>query len=90
MDEVIKNANGDLSILEQRFGFPDGYFKDGGGLVKVDINNPNDFSLRMPSGNEAGANNFYTPGGFTSGGTPEAVVNNIPNTDDYRSITFLN
>jgi predicted Fe-Mo cluster-binding NifX family protein len=90
VDEVIKNANGDLSILEQRFGFPDGYFKDGGGLVKVDINNPNDFSLRMPSGNEAGANNFYTPGGFTSGGTPEAVVNNIPNTDEYRSITFLN
>jgi hypothetical protein len=44
----------------------------------------------MPSGNEAGANNFYTPGGFTSGGTPEAVVNNIPNTDEYRSITFLN
>ena len=36
---------------------------------------PADFdNLRIPSGNEGGANDQWIPGGFTSGGVPEAVV----------------
>ncbi|MDN5724799.1 MAG: hypothetical protein L0G99_02550 [Propionibacteriales bacterium] len=31
--------------------------------------------LRMPSGNEAGANALWEPGGYTSGGMAEATVN---------------
>jgi len=30
--------------------------------------------LRIPSGNEGGANGQWIPGGYTSGGVPEAVL----------------
>ena len=30
--------------------------------------------IKIPSGNEDGANALWEPGGFTSGGVPEAVV----------------
>lgn len=34
--------------------------------------------MRVPSGNESGAwQDFWEPGGFTSGGIPEAVVDTI-------------
>lgn len=34
--------------------------------------------MRVPSGNESGAwQSFWEPGGFTSGGIPEAVVDTI-------------
>lgn len=31
----------------------------------------------MPSGNERGANNYWLPGGYSSGGIPEAVIDQI-------------
>jgi len=90
MDSIATSANGNISVFEKRLGFSEGYFQDGGGLVRIDIKDPKGYNLRMATGNEAGANDFYTPGGFTSGGSPEAVVNNIPNADDFRTITFMN
>lgn len=32
----------------------------------------------MPSGNEPGANEFWEPGGVTSGGVKEAVIDSTP------------
>jgi hypothetical protein len=32
----------------------------------------------MPSGNELGANGHWKPGGFTSGGIKEAVIDPAP------------
>jgi RHS repeat-associated protein len=89
VDKVIREANGDVSILEQRLGFKPGHFADGGGIVRVDINNPLFHNARMPSGMEKGANEFFKWGGYTSGGVPEAVVDQVPNTDACRKITFL-
>ncbi len=40
--------------------------------VRIDV--PNSTGLRMPSGNEAGANAQWIPGGYTSGGVMEAVI----------------
>lgn len=40
--------------------------------------NPSTLNLRIPSGNEVGANDFFTPGGFTADGTIEAVIDQIP------------
>ncbi|MFY9307573.1 MAG: hypothetical protein WAQ28_00850 [Bacteroidia bacterium] len=42
---------------------------------RIDINNPS--GLRMPSGNEPGANEFWIPGGKTSGGIFEVTVDQI-------------
>ena len=47
-------------------------------MCRVDVQNPNELDLRIPSGNEEGANKFFTPGGFTSDGQAEAVINPIP------------
>ena len=37
-----------------------------------------DLNIRVPSGNEATANDLWIPGGYTSGGVPEAITDTIP------------
>jgi len=49
--------------------------------VRVDIAFPS--GLRMPSGNNLGTNNFWEPGGYTSGGIKEAVIGPTPS-DTYK------
>ena len=77
-DKVIKNSNGNIHYIEEKLGFPKGYFKYGGGLVRIDIEDLSDLDLRLPSGNETGANSLWIPGGETSGGVPEAILNTVP------------
>ena len=77
-DGVIARANGNISIIEKKLGFLEGYFRDGGGLIRIDAPNTPELNIRIPSGNEAGANKLWIPGGKTSGGVPEAITNTIP------------
>jgi hypothetical protein len=77
-DEVVLKANGNVSIIETELGFPKGYFSDGGGLVRIDVEDISGLNIRMPSGNETGANSLWMPGGKTSGGVPEAITDIIP------------
>lgn len=77
-DDVIARANGNISIIEKELGFPEGYFSDGGGLIRIDAPNTPELNIRIPSGNETGANKLWIPGGKTSGGVPEAITNTIP------------
>ncbi len=77
-DDVIARANGNISIIERELGFPEGYFSDGGGLIRIDAPNTSELNIRIPSGNETGANKLWIPGGKTSGGVPEAITNTIP------------
>ena len=77
-DDVVAKANGDISVIEKVLGFPDGYFSDGGGLVRIDVDDIAGLNIRMPSGNETGANKLWIPGGYTSGGVPEAISDTIP------------
>lgn len=88
-DEVAKQADGDVSIYEIRLGFDVGHFSDGGGLVRIDIDSLEGLNLRMPSGNEYGANNHWIPGGYTDGDVPEAVTDLIPNVSGNVTITEL-
>lgn len=77
-DEIDKKFGGDISSYEKSLSFTEGYFSKQGGLVRIDIFDISDLNLRMASGNEDGANDFWLPGGFTMGAIPEAVVNPIP------------
>ena len=78
---MMARANGDVRILEQLLGFDPGYLGDN--PVRIDIARPQ--VLRMSSGNEFGTNEFWLPGGYTSGGIPEAIIDQIqPGT--YTSI----
>eukprot|EP00828_Plagiopyla_frontata_P014789 TRINITY_DN1927_c0_g1_i8.p2 TRINITY_DN1927_c0_g1~~TRINITY_DN1927_c0_g1_i8.p2 ORF type:complete len:440 (-),score=55.90 TRINITY_DN1927_c0_g1_i8:85-1404(-) len=77
-NEVVFRANGDISIIEKELGFPKGYFSDGGGLVRIDVDDVTGLNLRIPNGNETGANSLWLPGGYTSGNVPEAISDIIP------------
>lgn len=88
-DEIAIKANGNISVYEKMIGFDIGHFDDGGGLVRIDIDNLDGLNLRMPSGNEAGANSHWIPGGKTDGGVSEAITDLIPNNSSNVSITLL-
>ena len=49
------------------------HFLDGN-IVRVDVKDPEDYGLRMPSGNESGANDEWIPGGQLPTGISEAVI----------------
>ena len=76
---VRKKASGDISIVEIEMGIPVGEWQNQNGLYRIDVLQPKSLNLRLPNGFENGANEFWHPGGFTSGGAQEAVVNQIPN-----------
>ena len=76
---VLEKAKGDIAIVERELGIPVGSWHGQNGLYRIDVLQPTTLELRLPSGFEVGANEFWCPGGFTSGGTQEAVVSQIPN-----------
>ncbi|WP_404401310.1 hypothetical protein [Pelagibacterium halotolerans] len=73
-DRIIRESGGDVHRLEDLLGLEHGTL--GAGPVRVDIANPS--GLRVPSGNELGANSQWIPGGRTSGGIPEAAISPVP------------
>ena len=50
-------------------------------LVEVCNTKVHDLNIRIPSGNEPGASDLWFPGGYTSGGMREAIVDAVPSTD---------
>jgi hypothetical protein len=82
-DELLEVNISDPRALEAALGLPD-HFLDDANIVRIDVSEPENYGLRMPSGNEAGANSQWLPGGFLPDGLPEAVIDgrDIP-PDDY-------
>ena len=72
-DELIRSTGGDKRKLEDALGLPENFLDDNE-LVRVDIPEPRSLNLRIPSGNEAGANDLWIPGGKLPDGNTEAVV----------------
>lgn len=72
-DNLLAATGGDLRKLEDALGLPEN-FLDSNRLVRVDIPDPQDLNLRVPSGNEAGANELWIPGGKLPNGNSEAVI----------------
>ena len=72
-DVLLKRANGDVKLLEDFLGLESGTLGDT--PVRIDIPKPQ--GLRMPSGNERGANENWLPGGYTTRGIPEAVIDQV-------------
>lgn len=77
--ERCRFNNDDLNVtkLELDVGVPLGRWSDCD-LSRIDVTQPSKFNLRLPSGNEMSANELWIPGGFTSGGLPEACTARIP------------
>jgi hypothetical protein len=76
MDALLKKAGSDMTVIETELGIPAGAWK-GRPIVRIDIANPRELRLRMPSGNEGGANELWLPGGFLPNGYREAVCDPI-------------
>ncbi|MCV7257021.1 hypothetical protein [Mycobacterium shimoidei] len=72
-DALMDATRGDPRGLERALGLPDG-FLESKKLVRIDIPRPEEFNLRIPSGNEAGANEQWIPGGLLPDGASEAVI----------------
>jgi hypothetical protein len=73
VNALIESAHGDPVALARSLGLPEDYFVENH-VVRVDIPDPQDYNLRVPSGNEAGANEYWLPGGFLPDGVSEAVI----------------
>lgn len=82
VDGLMKSTGGDPRAMEKALGLPEGYFAEYD-VIRVDVADPQGFDLRMPSGNEAGANEQWIPGGFLPQGISEAVIDgrNVPRDD---------
>ena len=72
-DRLLESAAGDKRTIEDALGLPENFLNDNE-LVRVDIAEPRSLGLRIPSGNEAGANEFWMPGGKLPDGNTEAVI----------------
>lgn len=73
IDALMNATHGEPRAMEKALGLPEGYFS-GDDVVRVDIRDPRNYDLRLPSGNEAGATGQWIPGGFLPQGTSEAVI----------------
>lgn len=72
VDDMLELTGGVQSAMERELGLPNGGLA--GDMVRVDFPAPFDHGVRMPSGNEPGANEQWLPGGTLPGGISEAVI----------------
>lgn len=71
LEAIIKYSDGDVRKIESILGLDKGYLGDNPVIVKFDDAS----GLRLPQGNELGAYpEYWEPGGYTSGGIKEAVI----------------
>lgn len=81
IDSIIEQADGDPKRLGEMLGLGEGFFVDDAGnpveIVRADFNYEDiaNGELRMPRGDEGGANAQWIPGGYLPEGIPEAVFN---------------
>jgi len=73
VQDMIQQSGGSVARLEELLSLDKGSLGSDPMLVEV----KNLEGLRMPSGNEPGANLQWLPAGYTGGGVPEAVVDQI-------------
>jgi hypothetical protein len=88
MDKVLTESGGDISIIEKELGIPENMWKDKE-ISRIDVVDPESLNLRMPSGNESGANELWLPGGKLPTGYSEAVVDAIPKGEYVETVLKL-
>lgn len=88
IDALVDATKGDPRAMERALGWPEG-FLDNHRVIRIDIPEPQNYDLRIPSGNEAGANDLWIPGGLLPDGLSEAVVDGSAiNSGDYTISEF--
>lgn len=84
-NRILSSTRGSPRLLEQALGLNPGALKRDR-LVRIDVDKPRSHGIRVPSGNEAGANRQWIPGGLLPSGAREGVVNakGLRRDVDYR------
>ena len=82
MDRLLEQARGDVRVIENALGIQKNLWRKnlskGDRLLRIDFIPTKDSNLRIPDGNEIGADMLlWRPGGKTEGGLDEAVINPI-------------
>jgi RHS repeat-associated protein len=78
MNDLLKRTGGDVSKIEKELGIQEGAWK-GKELRVIKVDNPGSHNLRVPSGNEGGADpEKWMPGGLTPNGRAEGVLDPVP------------
>ncbi len=77
MDAVLKKAHNNIMFVEKELGIPNNAWHDKK-IIRIDVPKPQDFNLRIPDGNEIGANIDWLPAGKLPRGYDEAIVDQIP------------
>ena len=72
-DRVLPESKGDLRIVETKLGLNQGCLSGSDTMIFL-VKPENIKNIRIPSGNEGGANGQWIPGGYTNGGIAEAVM----------------
>ncbi|MET7030095.1 fibronectin type III domain-containing protein [Sediminicola luteus] len=88
MDNLLNEADGDLSVVENELGIPSGSWT-GEELVRIDIPNTVSQNRRIPQGTEKGANDLWIPGGILPNGYSEIVIDAVPAGSYIESLTNL-
>ncbi|KRQ27775.1 hypothetical protein BKG80_14520 [Mycobacteroides chelonae] len=87
-DAMLARTQGDPRAMERELGLTEG-FLDSNKLVRIDIPEPHGANARIPSGNEAGANEKWLPGGKLPDGASEAVIDGGKLGPDRYTVTDL-
>ena len=87
-DALMGRSGGDLRAVERELGLDPGYLGDSNTFVAFVERGDLD-GLRIPTGNEWGANQNWLPGGYTSGGVPEAVAD-LPKGTPFTEVDLGN
>lgn len=77
MDDLLAKAHGQIIVIETELGIPSGLWQHGR-IIRIDIPKPKRLHIRIPSGNEIGANELWIPGGKLPNGYSESVIDPIP------------
>lgn len=77
MDEILVRTDGDMAQIGKELGIPEGDWQ-GQEMVVIEITDPKKNNLRIPTGNEGGANELWLAGGKLPTGHDEAVTDAIP------------
>lgn len=70
---IVREARGDLRVVERRLSLDPGTLSNKDTVIAL-VDRKDAAGLRIPTGNEGGANTQWVPGGYTSNNTVEAVM----------------
>ena len=88
-DKVFKESKGDLAYIEKKLSLPKGQLSEEGAIAYW-VKPQKDLDIKIPAGNEGGANTQWLAGGKTANGLKEGVADLTKDKLVYEEINIGN